>query len=103
VGAGEATIVRHPWRALGVCIAVLIATAGPARALQTEIQQYYDAMTDVCRTGVTPPMMAAWERAQQALDAARDGGGQGGVNFAGIKRPDHAWLDCFQSPGDGKE
>jgi hypothetical protein len=47
-------------------------------------------------------MTAAWVRAVRALDAARYGGGRDG-DFAGIKNPTAAWLDCFQAPGDGKE
>ena len=95
--------MRRRRRAIGVCIAVLWATAGPAMAVQTEVQAYYDSMREICRTGVTPPMTAAWRRAQQALDAARYGAGRDGQNFAGIKNPVDAWLECFQSPGDGKE
>jgi hypothetical protein len=42
-------------------------------------------------------------RARQTLEAARYGGGRDGVNFAGIKSPVDTWLDCLQSPGDGKQ
>lgn len=99
----EEAIVRRGLRVIGVCIAVLGATASPATALQTEVQEYYDSMKEICRTGVTPPMTAAWQRAQQALDAARYGAGRDRYNFAGIKNPADAWLECFQSPGDGKQ
>jgi hypothetical protein len=55
-------------------------------------------MKDICRTGPLPDMTATWLRARQAMDAARESN-----NFAGLKSPTDAWLDCFQSPGDGKE
>jgi hypothetical protein len=48
-------------------------------------------------------MTAAWTRALHALDAARYGGGRDGNNFAGIRSPADTWVDCFQSPGDGKQ
>jgi hypothetical protein len=94
--------VRCQLRATVVGIAMLFAAAGPATTFP-EVQAYYDSLKDICRTGVTPPMTAAWGRAQQALDAARYGGGRDGENFAGIKSPADAWLECFQSPGDGKQ
>ena len=77
---------------------VVLACVGPTMAFQTEIRQYYDSMKDICRTGVTPEMTLAWIRARQAMDAARQSS-----NFAGLKSPTDTWLDCFQSPGDGKE
>jgi hypothetical protein len=95
--------VSRRLRATGVCIGMLCATAGPTMAFQFEVQAYYESMKDICRTGVTPEMTAAWTRARDALDAARYGGGRDGINFAGIKSPADTWLDCFQSPGDGKQ
>ena len=95
--------MRHRLGALCVCIVMLFTTAGPTVAFQAEVQRYYESMKDICRTGVTPQMTAAWGQAQQALDTARYGGGRDGNNFAGIKSPTDAWLDCFQSPGDGKQ
>jgi hypothetical protein len=86
-----------------VCIGMLFATVGPTMAFQAELQEYYESVKDICRTGVTLQMTAAWGRAQHALDAARYGGGRDGTNFAGIKNPENTWLDCFQSPGDGKQ
>jgi hypothetical protein len=87
---------------IGVLAAVLAAGVGPTMAFQAELQRYYDSMRDICRTGVTSQMTAAWMQAVRAMDAARYGGGRDG-NFAGIKSPTDTWLDCFQSPGDGKE
>ena len=91
--------LRGTW----VCIGLLLASVGPTMAVQPELQEYYESMNDICRTGVTPRITSAWVRAQAALDAARYGGGRDGTNFAGIKSPADTWLDCFQSPGDGKQ
>jgi hypothetical protein len=80
------------------CLAIVLGAVGSTTASPSEVQQYYEAVKDICRTGVTPEMTTAWIRARQALDAMRDAS-----NFAGIKSPTEMWLDCFQSPGDGKE
>ena len=92
-------------RRLTMCslIITLAAGPGPATAFETEVQRYYESLTDICRTGVTPAMTAAWVRAVRALEAARYGGGRDGTNFGGIRNPEAAWLDCMQSPGEGKE
>jgi hypothetical protein len=76
-----------------------LVAAGPAVAFQVDVAQYYDAAKDVCRTGVTPAMRDAYERARRAMDRAH---AAPGVGFAGLKAPEQLWLDCFQSPGDGK-
>jgi hypothetical protein len=94
--------VRVRLRTIAAALVSMLAGVGPTMALQSEVQQYYDSMKDICRTGVTPEMTAGWKRAQEALDRARDGAGRNGNNFAGIKSPTDTWLDCFQSPGDGK-
>ena len=88
---------------IGTLLVALAAGAGPVMAFETEVQRYYDSMARICLTGVTPAMTAAWKQARRALEAARYGGGRDGVNFAGIKSPEDTWLDCVQSPGDGKE
>jgi hypothetical protein len=85
-------------RAIVGGVVVVLAGVGPTMAYQTEVQRYYESMKDICRTGVMPEMAAAWLQASQAMDAARDRN-----NFAGLKSPTDTWLDCFQSPGDGKE
>jgi hypothetical protein len=90
--------LRVRLRAIVACVVVLLAWVGPTMANQTEVQRYYESMKNICRTGVMPEMTAAWLQARQAMDAARDGN-----NFAGLKSPTETWLDCFQSPGDGKE
>lgn len=77
-----------------------LAVAGPGDAQQPEVERYYASTRDICRTGVTPEIEAAYAQAQEALERARAAGSLGG-NFAGIKPPQHIWLDCFQSPGDG--
>jgi hypothetical protein len=82
---------------VGALATVLIA-GGPTMAFQVEVQRYYESTKDICRTGVTPEMTALWVQAVRAMDAARQAN-----NFAGIKSPTDTWLDCFQSPGDGKE
>lgn len=76
--------------------------AGPTEAFQAELSRYYDTARDVCRTGVTPVLTSAYEEARRALDRARQSGGLPDGNFAGLKSPAELWLDCFQSPGDGK-
>ena len=93
---------RRCRRMIGAFAVLLLAAVGPAMAFETEVQRYYESTRDICRTGVTPAMTAAWMLAVRALDAARYGGGRDG-NFAGIKNPTAAWLDCFQAPSEGKE
>jgi hypothetical protein len=46
-------------------------------------------------------MEAAYRDAVKALEQARAAGALAN-NFMGIKQPVQIWLDCFQSPGDGK-
>lgn len=93
--------MRRRGRTIGALVMLGLLEVGPTLAQQTDVQQYYDSLRDVCQTGVTPAMTAAWVRARKALDAARYGGGRDS-NFAGIKSPTESWLDCFQSPGEGK-
>jgi hypothetical protein len=79
-------------------ISMLVAGVGPTIAEQGAIQHYYESMKDICRTGVLPELTALWLKAQQEMTASRQSN-----NFAGLKSPTDSWLDCFQSPGDGKE
>ena len=90
------------FRTVGVLAALQLAAVGPADALPDEIGRYYDSAKSICRTGVTAEMMSAYEQARQAMERARAAGGLGANNFAGIKTPIELWLDCVQSPGDGK-
>jgi hypothetical protein len=90
------------FRTMCVLGALQLAAVGPTDAFQDEIGRYYDSAKSICRTGVTPEMTSAYEQARQAMDRARAAGGLGSNNFAGIKMPSELWLDCFQSPGDGK-
>lgn len=88
--------------ALGLCL-VLVTGPGDAIALQNEpfqgaLQRYYKAIEDICRTGVTPDLVQLYEEARQAVEAAGFGGGRDN-NFWGVKPPDRAHNDCFQSPG----
>jgi hypothetical protein len=78
-----------------------LAAAGPTEALQAELTRYYDSVKHVCTRGVTAEMTASYEAARQALERAHQAGALRG-NFAGVRAPSEAWLDCFQSPGDGK-
>ncbi|MBI2160303.1 MAG: hypothetical protein HYU25_08005 [Candidatus Rokubacteria bacterium] len=86
--------------ALGLC-AVLVAGPGGAIAqnepFQPALQRYYRAVEDICRTGVTPDIVKLYEDARQAVDAAGYGGGRDN-NFWGVKPPDRAYNECFQSP-----
>jgi hypothetical protein len=85
-----------------VAAALCLMAARPAAALQAELERYYAASRGICRTGVTAAISAAYEEARRALERARPGGGLQDGNFAGLKSPTELWLDCFQSPGDGK-
>jgi hypothetical protein len=88
-----------PWLlALGL---LLVAWPGPTEAQGPELQRYYSSTRDICRTGVTPEMEVAYRDAVKALEQARAAGALAN-NFMGIKQPVQIWLDCFQSPGDGK-
>ena len=82
--------------------ALCLVAGSPSAAFQTELSRYYEATRDICRTGVTPAITAAYEQARLTLDRARPTGGLQDGNFAGLKSPAEMWLDCFQSPGDGK-
>ena len=50
---------------------------------------------------MTPEIEATYRDAMKAAEQARAAGALAN-NFAGIKPPVQIWLDCFQSPGDGK-
>jgi hypothetical protein len=89
-------------RIMGLLGALQLFAVGPTDAFQDELRRYYDSAKSICRTGVTPEITSAYEQARQAMDRARAVGGLGANNFAGIKMPSDLWLDCFQSPGDGK-
>ena len=82
-----------------VACALVLAT-GPAVAFQAEVARYHQLVGDVCRTGITPEIVAAYERARRAVEQAQLGSGRDN-NFWGLKSPEGFWLDCFQSP-DGK-
>jgi hypothetical protein len=88
-------------RTLSMLALLPLAPARPTEAFQAELTRYYDSVKHVCTTGVTPEMLTAFEAARQAVDRARRAGALTG-NFAGVKAPSEAWLDCLQSPGDGK-
>lgn len=80
----------------------LLGPAGEGLAFQNEpfqgaLQRYYRAIEDICRTGVTPDIEQLYEDARQAVDAAGYGGGRNN-NFWGVKPPDRAYNECFQSP-----
>jgi hypothetical protein len=84
-------------------VAVLcVAGVGQAEALEAELSRYYGVMKDICRTGVTPAIASAYDEALRAVERARAAGVIAG-NFAGLKNPEQTWLDCVQSPGDGKQ
>jgi hypothetical protein len=90
------------FRTMWVLGALQLVAVGPTDAYQDELRRYYDSARSICRTGVTPEITSAYEQARRAMDRARAAGAIGGNNFAGIKMPSELWLDCFQSPGDGK-
>jgi hypothetical protein len=81
-------------------IVAWLAAASPAAAFQAEVARYHLLVANICQTGVTPAMWAAYEEARQAVERARYGSGRGN-NFWGLKTPEGFWLDCFQAP-DGK-
>ncbi len=83
----------------------LLAAAGDACAFQAqpfqaELQRYYKAIEDICRTGVTPDIVKLYEDARRAVDAAGYGSGRDN-NFWGVKTPEQAHNACFQAPGSG--
>jgi hypothetical protein len=87
---------------LGVCL-MLVAGPGDAIALQNEpfqgaLQRYFKAIEDICRTGVTREIEKLYEDARDAVDTAGYGGGRDN-NFWGVKPPERAHNECFQSPG----
>jgi hypothetical protein len=88
---------------LSAVLLVHLLAAGPADAYQAESKRYYDAVARICQTGVTSEINTLYEAAQRADDTARKAGTRDANNFAGIKSPESAYLDCFQSPGDGKQ
>jgi hypothetical protein len=88
-------------RWLPVLALLLLAAPGPTEAQGAELQRYYASARDICRTGVTPEIGAAYREAMKAMEQARAAGALAN-NFAGIKQPVELWLDCFQAPGDGK-
>jgi len=90
-------------RLLAACALVLLTTgsASPAPAFQPELRRYYDLLRNVCLTGVTPQITAAYEQARVAVERAQYGSGREG-NFWGVRTPEHFYQDCFQSPGNIK-
>jgi hypothetical protein len=80
----------------GLCALGLVAS--PAAAFQAEVARYHQVVATVCVTGITPEIVAAYERARQAVDQARHGSGRDG-NFWGVKSPEGFRQDCFQSDG----
>ncbi len=83
---------------LAVLGLALLATAGRALAFRAELQRYYRAIEQICRTGVTPEVTKLYEDARRAVDEAKYGGGRDG-NFFGVKTPEQARDECFQAPG----
>jgi hypothetical protein len=81
---------------------LLLTVASPAPALEAEVARYHQSVGTICQTGVTPEIKAAYEQAREAVEKARYGSGRDG-NFWGLKTPENFWLDCNQSPGDGKQ
>lgn len=77
---------------------LLVGTAGPVLAFQAEVRRYYDLVGNICRTGVTEEIIAAYNEARIAVDRAQYGGGRDN-NFWGLKSPGRFYQDCFQSPG----
>ena len=94
-------IVTIRLRALGMLALSLLAVPAPAVAFEAEVARYHHVVHGICRTGVTPEIAAAYQQAREAVERARYGGGRDS-NFWGLKTPEDFWLDCFQSPSDGK-
>ena len=85
-----------------VCCALLVSAgdglAFQAQPFQAELQRYYKAIEQICRTGVTPDVVTLYEDARRAVDAAGYGSGRDN-NFWGVKTPEQAHNECFQSHG----
>jgi len=80
----------------------VVALAGPGHAQDfrsIELQRYYQAVDQICQTGITPELVKRYEAAVRAVEQARYGGGRDG-NFFGVSSPESLYNRCFQSPGN---
>jgi hypothetical protein len=51
----------------------------------------------VCQRQVTPELVRLYQEAVKAMEASRNGYGQGS-NFYGVRDPYLAYNDCLQAP-----
>ncbi len=90
--------MRYRLASLALLSLALLGPPGPGLAFEAELQRYYRAIEQICQTGVTPEVTTLYEDARRAVDEARYGAGRDN-NFWGVKTPERAHNECFQSPG----
>jgi len=83
---------------LGALVLLLAGSVSSAAVPEAEVKRYHELVGNICRTGVTEEIRAAYQEARVAVDRAQYGGGREG-NFWGLKTPAQFYQDCFQSPG----
>jgi len=113
--------------AFGLVLVAGILVAFTAAAYADEVAAYQRALTEVCKTGVTPELNAQYQRAVASVDRDRavvdtttylpdyspapgtpapskqsvrgttDPRGRTTINFWGPRPPDLAWANCWQA------
>jgi hypothetical protein len=83
-------------RISGLAVALLAVGSLDASA-QDPVAAYQRALTEVCRRQVTPELVQLYQEAVKAMEASRNGYGQGS-NFYGVRDPYLAYNDCLQAP-----
>jgi hypothetical protein len=77
---------------------VMLAANGATSVNPPELGKYWDGLKRICVTGITPELTRLYNDAVRAMNTVGQGGGRSS-NFAGVRTPEHAYGDCFQSPG----
>jgi hypothetical protein len=85
-------------RILVLTAITVLAANGATPVTPPELAKYWDGLKRICQTGITPELVNRYDDAVRAMNAAGQGGGRNS-NFAGVRPPERAYGDCFQSPG----
>jgi hypothetical protein len=85
-------------RFMVVAAVAALAANGAASVDPPELGRYWEVLKRICLTGITPEVVRLHDEAVRAMNAAGQGGGRNS-NFAGVRPPERAYGDCFQSPG----
>ena len=83
----------------GTVAAALLMALSPAAApaFEAELEAYRQALSRICKTGVTPEVVRLYQAAVTALEAPRSQSGpQPPPNYAGLRPPELAYSDCVQ-------